>query len=167
METLLPARVKSCLSFSKIFFSCSALSNIWMLRFLRMSQTVPCLTLRYLWFSLPKTLSIVRAAITNWSAVVSSASEGGFLLNSKQNRDWLWWKHMETCRLLRTTDHLGHESTIFPLTWYQNRLPPSVNSSLSFSISCFFCSASSSIWMRCCLCRFANSRRVVFVIQLR
>ena len=41
----------------------------------------------------------------------------------------------------------------FHLTWYKKRLPPSVNSSLSFSISCFFCSASSSIWMRCCLCR--------------
>ena len=123
----------------------------------KMCHIVPCLTLMYLWFSLPKPVHYR----------VMHLKEGFFWTRSKTKTD-VYGKILvdENYRSCGTQT----KQPSFHLTWYKKRLPPSVNSSLSFSISCFFCSTSSSIWMRCCLCRIRQVPTCglwVFGINLR
>ena len=71
----------------------------------KMWQIVPCLALMHLWFSLPKPVHY-RGSYHQLECSSENASERGFLLNPKQNKDWRLWKK---CWLIRTTDHVGHK----------------------------------------------------------
>ena len=58
----------------------------------KMCQIVPCLALMYLWFSLPKPVHY-RGSYHQLECSSENASERGFLLNPKQNKDWRLWKN--------------------------------------------------------------------------